>query len=453
MGLWTVFSRGCTAAISFVALVGCCATTTVQSFPPRYRVCQNEGEAERCGLIDELGDVKVPFELSKERFVSEFSEGRSLVRNAENEYGWLDAEGVVVVEPKYLFLCFPAEGLACFYAEAGCGFVDINGKEVIAAQWDRCGRFKEGQAAIDIDECYGYIGRDGEITIKPLYVEAGDFSEQRALVRLAPSAPKELREKLGMKYGFIDLDGNPITQFEFDRAESFQNGMAVVARKVGEEPYDDETGVGVEDVFAYGYINADGELVWPMEFTEAKSFNTSGFAPAKVCDPDGECRAGMIRKDGTWQLEPKYDTISEFSEGLAHVMWLDDGWMGYVNTHGDKVFAARGGSGFVNGVATVLFSWKEECGPVLVDITGQPIFPFRAPGADTESGAFDENQVLVAPIDVDGVEYHELVLHRERGVIWPPGWNTPGAGEGVLCWPELEAETETGGEETGGEEE
>ena len=46
---------------------------------------------------------------------------------------------------------------------------------------------------------------------------------------------------------------------------------------------------------------------------------------------------------------------------------------------------------------------------------------------------------MVADIFAKGTDYHELVLHRERGVIWPPGWNEPGAGEGVLCWPELEA--------------
>ncbi|OIP35234.1 MAG: hypothetical protein AUK47_16960 [Deltaproteobacteria bacterium CG2_30_63_29] len=56
---------------------------------------------------------------------------------------------------------------------------------------------------------------------------------------------------------------------------------------------------------------------------------------------------------------------------------------------------------------------------------------------------FDENGIVVVDIHYRSEVYDELLLHHERGIIWPPGWNEPGAGDpNVICWPELEREQE-----------
>jgi len=435
-------------SLTFTFYTGC-AAAAAQSPPPRYVVCRGESADKSCGVIDEFGTLKIPMELSSVRGISDFSEGRAILRNEVNREGWIDTEGATVIEATFADLFFPSEGLAYFYRkeDSKCGYIDLTGKEVIEAQWDLCGEFKEGRSIVvnldkDGESQRGYINKEGKVVVNLQYDESENFSDGRARVKLSPSAPPELIEKLGSKYGYIDRDGNPITQFDFDRAAPFENGMAMVFRKVGERVWDDEYSQGVEELFEEGFINLDGELVWPMEFETADFFNEAGFARAELCEDD-DCESGIIDKDGGWKFRPgTYEYIASFSEGLAFVE-THEGWKGYVDGQGNKVFAASSGHAFVNGVADVDFWFSDErdaCGSSgLVDTKGEYIFPFRVAGAYTTDRSFDENQIMVADIFAKGTDYHEIVLHRERGVIWPPGWNEPGAGEGVLCWPELEA--------------
>ncbi|MDX9723878.1 MAG: hypothetical protein RBU37_24220, partial [Myxococcota bacterium] len=116
-------------------------------------------------------------------------------------------------------------------------------------------------------------------------------------------------------------------------------------------------------------------------------------------------------------------------------------------------------------------------GTEYVDQSGKSIFPFQVTGTPA---TFDENGVAVVEILHRGASHQEvearrrrlaakaarrvrardgtqqlggtgqapngqeLVLHRERGVLWPPGWNEVGGGEPVLCWPELEKQKRAG---------
>jgi len=424
---------------------GCATAQSV----PRYVVCMGEKDDKTCGAINELGEVKVAFQKWSKRAISHFDNGlsRTIIDGKE---GLIDTDATVVIPPNYSQLSTPSEGLIVFRQSEGgkCGFLELDETVAIEPSWDGCFAFRFGRAKVynvagEGDRLFGFLNSEGDLAIDLVFEVASSFFESRALVKLSPNAGPELIEKLGSKLGYVDRDGNPVTKFEFDKADQFSNGMAMVARKVGEHAYDDEYSQGVEDIFAYGFINLEGELVWPMEFRWAEDFNEAGFAKVDICDEDDECKAGIIDKDGGWKFRPEtYEYIASFSEGLAFVE-THEGWKGYVDEHGEKVFEASNGTPFVNGVADVKFWFDDEldaCGSSgLVDTKGEYIFPFRVVGAFTVDRSFDENQIMVADIFAKGTDYHELVLHRERGVIWPPGWNEPGAGEGVLCWPELEA--------------
>ena len=52
---------------------------------------------------------------------------------------------------------------------------------------------------------------------------------------------------------------------------------------------------------------------------------------------------------------------------------------------------------------------------------------------------FDENGIARVEIEPYNDVYSEVLLHRERGIIWPPSWDEPGVGSpNVVCWPESE---------------
>jgi len=413
----------------------------------------------RIGAIDDHGRIIVPFERTTTRFLAEYNEGRFVFYDASKRYGLLDADGNVVVEPRSAIFGRPSEGLIAMQTDSGCGYIDLDGNEVIPVQpWNSCSEFKDGRAIVindgepsvtrEEDSRYGegYIDRQGKVIINLTYKYASDFSEGRAAVSrgFTESGPDDDDTEFApanrrANYGYIDRDGNPISKFEFDRAEPFQAGMALVVRdRFRESPYN-------ETFYDYAFIDAQGNMVWPITFGNADPFNDSGFARVEICDdkrPDADegnfftCRSGLIRKDGTWLFEPgRFQRVGVFSEGRVPVTFLDDS-TGYVDEKGNKIFDADGGP-FVHGAAAVAGNCPDDPDSIrFVDIHGRPLFPFSAKTASSDdiSYEFDAHGILVMETDNDIKDYRSIVLHRERGVIWPPDWNEKGAGEGALCW-------------------
>lgn len=78
----------------------------------------------------------------------------------------------------------------------------------------------EGMILVTDDDLnYGFTDINGNVVIKTQYEYAEDFSEGLALVRL------------NSKFGYIDKKGNVVIDLQFEDAKSFQNGFAKVKRK------------------------------------------------------------------------------------------------------------------------------------------------------------------------------------------------------------------------------
>ena len=99
--------------------------------------------------------------------------------------------------------------------------MDESGEYVIEAQYKDAHNFHEGFAPVceevDGKDTWGYIDKSGEIVIDYQYEWAGPFSEEGyALV------------EVDGKYGYINKDGSWFLKPQFDDANSFSNGYAVV---------------------------------------------------------------------------------------------------------------------------------------------------------------------------------------------------------------------------------
>ncbi|MDX9721015.1 MAG: WG repeat-containing protein [Myxococcota bacterium] len=166
----------CRVAFVLVLLAASCTTLSSSIPSPRYQVCVVDAE-KRCGVIDDYGELKIPLESSALRSIGSFRDGRAVLINQEKLEGWIDADGNIEIEPSFVGLWLPSEGLVCFWTEAGCGFMDSEGGELISVQWDGCSGFQEGRATV-----------------------RKNVGEQRRL-------------------GFIDRSGKAITELSFDVAE------------------------------------------------------------------------------------------------------------------------------------------------------------------------------------------------------------------------------------------
>ena len=100
---------------------------------------------------------------------------------------------------------------------------------------------------------------------------------------------------------------------QYTEVYSFNEGMEAVAK--GE---------------AWGFINDKGQLIIPMNYTNARCFS-GGLAP--VCNVKGQW--GYIDKDGKTVLSFQYNYADRFREGTAKVMKAGK-WM-YIDPSGKVV--------------------------------------------------------------------------------------------------------------------
>ena len=175
------------------------------------------------GFIDKTGEFVILPELEGTETDGGFYDGRSLIAKKTYyegvlriEYGFIDKDNVVVVEPQYYSADRFSEGLASVMIDGKWGYIDVNGNTVIEPRFDDASIFSEGLAAIELDGKWGYISSIGEMVIQPQYDAAGIFSEGLAAVRLDG------------KWGYIDRDGNIVIDHQYEEAGYFSEGLAPV---------------------------------------------------------------------------------------------------------------------------------------------------------------------------------------------------------------------------------
>jgi len=132
------------------------------------------------------------------------------------KYGYENASGAVVVEPKYDAAWSFSEGLAVVMLNGKWGYINKSGKIVIEPKYDYTTSFSEGLARVELNGKWGFIDKSGKVVIEPKYDDTNSFSEGLSLV------------KVNGKYGFIDKSGKFVIEPKFDVALSFSEGLAEV---------------------------------------------------------------------------------------------------------------------------------------------------------------------------------------------------------------------------------
>ena len=197
---------------------------------------------------------------------------------------------------------------------------------------------------------WGYINRSGEVIIKPQFDSAELFSEGLALVRYPPrKKPLKSGEKtteLVEGMGFIDHTGKVVLELDHPlhlNGESFSEGLT--------KYWTWDPGKGN----VYGFIDKTGKVVIKARFTDAYSF-VDGLAA--VCIEWQKC--GFINKAGDFVIEPKYRVTHSFREGLA-LAGFEYSLIGFVNKSGEMViepqFGNLMGTGFSEGLSVVAYAW------------------------------------------------------------------------------------------------
>ena len=100
--------------------------------------------------------------------------------------------------PKYDTVLPYSENRAAVKKDGRWGFIDRNGRETVALQYQDARTYSEGRAAVRRGGKWGYLDANGREVLKPAYDQASPYKNGRATV-----------EKNGRRY-HIDVNGNEI---------------------------------------------------------------------------------------------------------------------------------------------------------------------------------------------------------------------------------------------------
>jgi hypothetical protein len=301
-------------------------------------------------------------------------------KDKKDRYGYKNAEGKVVIEPRYQYAADFTEGLGGVQQNDKWGFIDAAGKQVIPAQYDNVLLFSDGLAAVNTGATrgefdwsfggkWGFIDKTGNVVIPITYDQAGSFAEG-----LAPVNTGATRGKYGMtggKYGYIDKAGKEVIPFVFESAASFSEGLASVSQG-GKEGFIDKTGKVViplmydrtstfRDGLAFvklngkcGFINRSGEPVIPISYEDADYNFHFGLAYVKQ-----NGLYGFIDRAGKMVIPCQFQDAHSFREGLASVK-AGDKW-GFIDTNGKMVIDTKYDYAgyFIDGMADVKIDGKQ----------------------------------------------------------------------------------------------
>ncbi len=306
----------------------------------------------------------------------DFSEHMAAVKQ-DGKWGFIDDEGNVVVEPKYDAANSFSEGLAAVQSNGKWGYIDKTGTLVIPFTLDSTYAFSEGLAVYSSGYYYGYIDTSGKKITEAVYVEASSFKDGVACVKkenrygfidktgtpvteFVYGANAQTSEGLipvfygdadkGINTGYIDVTGRQILDFSWYDAKPFSEGLAAACTEYT-KPYGfiDNNGFFViqpqwdsAENFSYGYalvekdrvytyINREGDPITEKTYEKAYSFSRSGLARIAISTATG-WQFGYINTDGKEVITPQYANAHDFQIGIAAVS-NGKKW-GFINSKG-----------------------------------------------------------------------------------------------------------------------
>lgn len=257
-------------------------------------------------------------------------------KQAENgTWGYVDDKGNEIIKPFYTQATDFKNGFARVKTKYTWTIINTQGKHITTIMYSSVGDFSEERAGVKLGT-WGVIDEKGKQIVAPKYTSFYAFSDGRALVQ-------QIR-----KWGFIDRNGKEIIPLKYDFANPFSEGLARV-NEFGKE----------------GFINTEGKVIIPLKYDSVKPFGEglalvgSGNNPYHFIDKEGNTvfslpdslsggvfneglamvtngyRYGYIDKTGKIIIPLDYEFTIQFSEGLAAVK-KNKKW-GFIDKNGHTV--------------------------------------------------------------------------------------------------------------------
>ncbi len=248
--------------------------------------------------------------------VKGFEDGMAMVQ-VDKKWGYLNLKGKLIIAAKYEKANHFVAGYAS--AKSGRTWVILN-KEGVEIPIDMNGilevrKFSEGFAPIKSNDLmFGFVNNAGKMVIEAKFRVVGHFVDGLAWAKTME----------GM-IGFIDKKGEWVIKPQFAGAKDFSKGSGfarVTKNKVKMFVTKEGKTVSLNDADSFGdfheglaygkkndlagFFDTKGTWVIKPTFQAVKDFS-NGYARAKQGD-----KWGFIDKTGKWVIEPQFDGIRDF---------------------------------------------------------------------------------------------------------------------------------------------
>lgn len=311
-------------------------------------------------------------------------------------------------------------GMTPVRSENKWGFMNKEGILSIPCTYDSAGSFSEGLAPVQTGRKWGFIYQDGDTLISGRYEYAYGFNKGMAIV------------KQNGRYGYLGKNGSLDIPCRYDMAYTFKDSLALVRQddqfgfinKAGEtvipfrydDAYDFNEGLAPVQQHGYwGYIDKMGNLQIPLQFAEAASFQ-NGMALVKSGD-----KYGYIDRSGSLVIPYRYKSAGSFSAGTAFAEDAD-GELLLIDTRGNELFSGNFKSGFHEELAVVenengKKGFMNRQGKMQIPCQFDEVVFFReglaAVAVKNKWGFINKQGLLVIPLQFDMA----LVFNEGIGVV------------------------------------
>ncbi|MBE7052477.1 MAG: WG repeat-containing protein, partial [Ruminococcaceae bacterium] len=242
---------------------------------------------QKFGVINDKFEVVVPFEYE---YIYPFNNSNSTVAYKNEKFGIISTTGEHLTNFDYKYMEEFKNGLTLAYKD-GYGYLDHNGNEIIECVHTDV---KQGTALsvfLQKDNKWALFSPTGQNLTGFNYLDAGSFSNGLSAVSVVTDN--------GPRYGYVNDSGDCVINFEYDAAQSFKYGKAVVTKG----KYS-------------GIIDIEGNTIIPFVYT---GFNPS-YEHNVIAAANEYSQWGLISLRNEKLCEFKYDSILEFENGYAYVI-------------------------------------------------------------------------------------------------------------------------------------
>lgn len=233
---------------------------------------------DKWGYLNSKGKLVIQAKYDK---VTEFNEGHAVALSG-GKYFVLDTKGteIPVVSDAVDVKGFNGKYAPYRAADKKFGFIGVDGKVAIPAQFESVGYFNAGLAwAKNAERKLGYINTKGEWVIQPQFTSGKEFDGVSGYARI----------KEGEQWAYVSKTGEVLRVADTQSYGDFSNGLAE----------------GKKDA-KVGFFNTKGEWVIAPQFEAVRDFK-NGYAAAK-----SNGKWGFIDAKGNWVIPAQYDGIKDF---------------------------------------------------------------------------------------------------------------------------------------------